>query len=92
MAAQLEHVSEETLLSYFNSDTLSNRKKAMFLKHLNSEKITFVNKLGFDILLNEYLKKQNYFNVEVKQLVQIKGTGPSKIKKVLRLSNSTEQK
>jgi hypothetical protein len=91
MASQLEHVSEQTLLSYFDAKTLSNRKKAMFLKHLYSEKITFVNKLGFNILLDEYLEQQN-FSKEVKPVAQIRDVGSSKIQKVLRLSDSTNQK
>jgi hypothetical protein len=49
----LTHVPDDILLNYFPPG-ISNANKVQFVHYLNRQKITFVNKLGFDDLFDIY--------------------------------------
>ena len=56
MKPSVEQVPQNIILSYFETNPpLSNSKKAKFLQNLYKRKVIFVNKLGFDYLLSEFI-------------------------------------
>lgn len=73
----LKQVSESTLLDYFKPDIkLSNAKKAKFLRQLCEKNIIFVNRLGFEHLLAEFIQENNITSAPIE-----KSTSPSAAKK-----------